>query len=62
MAAIGWFSYKKVLTLWVESKANEWLIVVRNGEMIKKGIGLACWTMPGDLTITFPSLINQVNF
>jgi hypothetical protein len=49
-------------TLWKESKANEWMIVMRNGEMVKCGIGLQTWVMPHDQTVTFPSLINEVNF
>lgn len=50
------------IQFWVESKANEWLIIIRNGKMIHQGIGLATWIMPGDQTIKFPSLINQVTF
>jgi regulator of protease activity HflC (stomatin/prohibitin superfamily) len=38
------------------------MIVIRNGEQIKKGIGLSTWIMPGDQAITFPSQLNQVNF
>lgn len=43
-------------------EAKNWLILVRNGEMVKKGIGMATWTLPGDQVIQYPSLINQVNF
>lgn len=56
------FGYKLAIKFWVESKANEWLIIIRNGKMINQGIGLATWVMPGDQTIKFPSLINQVTF
>lgn len=54
------FEYSK--TLWKESKANEWMIVMRDGNMVKCGIGLQTWVMPQDQTVTFPSLINEVNF
>jgi hypothetical protein len=40
--------YKYVIKFWVESKANEWMMIIRNGQMIKKGIGMASWTQPGD--------------
>ena len=56
------FGYKLAIQFWVESKANEWLIIIRNGKMINQGIGLATWVMPGDQSIKFPSLINQVSF
>lgn len=49
-------------SLWRESKANEWLIVMRDGQMVKCGIGLQTWVMPWDQTVSFPSLINEVNF
>jgi hypothetical protein len=28
------------ISLWKESKANEWLLIIRNGKLIKSGIGL----------------------
>lgn len=46
----------------MECKANEWMIIMRNGEMVKCGVGLATWIMPGDQAITFPSLINKISF
>jgi hypothetical protein len=57
----------KYLFVWgkqfyIESSANEWLIVIRNGEMVKRGIGLCTWIMPTDQYVKFPSLINEVNF
>ena len=59
---ISWAAYSQAMSLWRESKANEWMLVLRNGEMIKSGIGLNTWINPGDQTVKFPSLINQVNF
>lgn len=47
---------------WKDSKADEWMLILRNGELVKSGIGLACWTMPGDQIIKFPSVINKVKF
>jgi len=62
MVGVAFFAWKTAQQFWHEAKANEWMIVIRNGEMLKKGIGLCTWVMPGDQAITFPSLINQVNF
>lgn len=58
----GFMAYKASMKYFVQAEANEWLLVIRNGDLLKKGIGLSSWTMPGDQTVTFPSLINQVNF
>ena len=55
---VGYIAYKQLMSYWVEAKANEWMIVIRNGEQVKKGIGLCTWIMPGDQAITFPSQLN----
>ena len=44
------------------SKPNEYLLVIRNGKMIRGNIGISCFVMPLDQIIKIPSLINQVNF
>jgi len=56
------FGYKTALTYWIEAKPNEWLLIIRNGELKKCSIGLCTWLMPGDQHVTFPSLLNKVNF
>jgi hypothetical protein len=58
----GFAAFKYALNFWVESQANEWLLIIRNGVLSNKGIGLCSWTFPGDQVVKFPSLINQVNF
>jgi len=50
------------LRLRVKAKGNEWLIVIRNGALVKKGIAMGTWKFPGDQIITFPSLIQNVTF
>lgn len=57
-----YYGYKWALKYYIQSQANEWLIIIRNGEMVKKGIGLCTWMMPNDQYVKFPSLINQVEF
>jgi hypothetical protein len=48
VAATGYYGYIWALKFYVEAKANEWMIIIRNGEMIKRGIGLCTWVMPTD--------------
>ena len=62
LGAAAYAGAKLAARFWQESKANEWMLVIRNGELVKSGIGLACWVMPGDQTIKFPSLINKLTF
>lgn len=62
ISLVGFAAFKYALHFWVESQANEWLLIIRDGNLKKKGIGLCSWTFPGDQVVRFPSLINQVNF
>ena len=55
-------AYQQAMALWRESNANEWMLVLRNGELVKSGVGLNTWISVGDQTVKFPSSINQVNF
>jgi predicted acetyltransferase len=48
IGAAGYFGYKTALTYWVEAKPNEWMLVIRNGKLVKRDIGLCTWLMPGD--------------
>lgn len=64
--AITYFAGKKLFEIgmqfWIEAKANEWMLLIRNGQMVKKGVGMATFRLPGDQVIRFPTLISQVNF
>jgi hypothetical protein len=51
LIAVGifvWVLYVQIQKYWVESKPNEWMLVLRNGQCVKSGIGLCTWIMPGD--------------
>jgi hypothetical protein len=37
---LAWKGYKESAKYWVEGAANEWLLVLEEGQMIKSGIGL----------------------
>ncbi len=39
---------KMVKALYVEGKPNEWVLIIRNGKMIKAGVGLSCFSGPMD--------------
>jgi hypothetical protein len=51
-----------LLSLRVEGKPNEWVLVLNNGNLKKAGIGLTTWRSPYDSVARFPSQINKVNF
>lgn len=58
----GKLGYQKSLDYWVEAKPNEWLLVIRNGELVKCAVGLNSWIMPGDAAVKFPSQLNKLHF
>lgn len=47
---------------WVESGADEWLLVVRDGQLVKAGIGLKTFVGLTDTVVKFPSRVERVNF
>jgi regulator of protease activity HflC (stomatin/prohibitin superfamily) len=47
---------------WVESKPNEWLLVIRNGKLIKAGVGLKTFIGISDTVVRFPSKVEKVEF
>ena len=40
--------YSFAMTQWVEGKPNEWVVIMRNGEALRKGIGLSTFKNPFD--------------
>ena len=55
-------TFKYVQSLYVTGKANEWVLIINNGEMKNAGIGLSCFKGPFDQVARFPSKVNKVNF
>lgn len=53
---------KLIKSLFVQGKANEWVLIMNNGKMKKAGIGLACFKGPYDQVATFPARIFKANF
>lgn len=56
----GKFVYDYVMSLRVEAKPNEWVIIMRAGEQVSAGIGLSCFRGPFDQVAIFPSQIVKV--
>lgn len=52
------FAY--IMTLRVEGKANEWVLILNNGQLKQKGLGLHTWKGPFDSVAKFPSKVNKV--
>jgi len=62
VGAITQAAFRWVLDHMKSCTGNEWMIVLRNGEMVKCGVGLNTLVWPGDNVVVFPSTIHQVNF
>ena len=62
MGFAGKKAFQIAIQYWVEGKANEWILVIRNGVLVKKGVGMATMTLPGDQVVKFPTMVGQVNF
>lgn len=50
------------LQSFVTSEPNEWMLVIRNGELINYGVGLSFNKRWGDVIVKFPSKIHKVSF
>ena len=55
LGALGQQAYKFVSSHFQEAKADEWMLIMRNGEMRKAGVGLKEIIWPQETCITFPS-------
>lgn len=54
--------YTMVMSLLVEGKPNEWVLVMRNGQMVKAAVGMRCFKGPFDQVARFPAKIYKVDF
>ena len=46
----------------VTARPDEWLIRIRDGQLVKAGIGISLWRRPGDLIARFSSTVQRVGF
>lgn len=49
-------------TFQISSKPDEWMLVIRNGNVINQGVGISTVRRWGDQIVKFPSKIHQVPF
>eukprot|EP00483_Globobulimina_turgida_P011488 UN11510 len=49
-------------TRFVSAQPNEWLLVIKDGELGKCGIGISVFRGWNETVVTFPSLLNKVTF
>lgn len=57
-----YIGYIVVQARWVESQANEWLLVIQDGKLVKAGVGLKAIVGFSDTVVKFPSKIEKVGF
>jgi len=54
--------YDFVSSLYFCGAPNEWVLVIRNGELVKSGIGLSGFRGYFDQVVKFPSDVHKVQF
>jgi flotillin len=46
----------------VIAQPDEWLLCIRNGRLVRAGIGIRLWRLPGDVSVRFTSTMQRVGF
>lgn len=62
---LGYISQKSFDILknyWKEASAQEWMLILRNGQMVRAGVGMKTIVLPGETAITFPGKLREVRF
>jgi hypothetical protein len=62
IAYAGYQIYLRAYDYWVEGDPDQYGLLVRNGTLVKQGVGLTTWTLPGDQFVQFPAQIRQCPF
>jgi hypothetical protein len=44
------------------AQPDEWLLCIRNGRLVKAGVGIRIWRRPGDVVVRFTSTLQRVSF
>jgi len=57
-AGVGWLIRRAL----VIAQPDEWLLSIRNGTLVKAGIGIRLWRRPGDVVARFTSTLQRVGF
>ena len=63
---VAWKALQAFITFaqsfFVEGKPSEWVLVMRNGNLVKAGIGLKTFKGPFDQVAMYPAHMHKVNF
>src|SRR6185369_17489337 len=51
-----------LLRWYFAAQPDEWLLCLRNGRLIKAGVGISLWRRPGDVVVRFTSTVQRVSF
>src|SRR3954465_1035471 len=44
------------------AQPDEWLLSIRNGRLLRAGVGISLWRRPGDVVVRFTSTVQRVGF
>ena len=44
------------------AQPDEWLLCIRNGRLVKAGVGISLWRRPGEVVVRFTSTVQRVSF
>lgn len=47
---------------WVVARPDEWLLRIRDGVLVRSGIGISVWRRPGDVVVRYTSAVQRVTF
>lgn len=51
-----------LLRWYYAAQPDEWLLCIRNGRLVKAGVGISLWRRPGDVVVRFTSTVQRVSF
>src|SRR5262249_24855584 len=49
-----------MLPWYIAAQPDEWLLCIRNGRLVKAGVGISLWRRPGDVVVRFTSTVQRV--
>lgn len=61
LVCVAWLVLRRLVRI-EQSGANEWLVVMRNGKLMRSGVGISHFVSVGDQVAKFPSRLNRVGF
>eukprot|EP00485_Elphidium_margaritaceum_P023492 CAMPEP_0202712718 /NCGR_PEP_ID=MMETSP1385-20130828/44470_1 /ASSEMBLY_ACC=CAM_ASM_000861 /TAXON_ID=933848 /ORGANISM="Elphidium margaritaceum" /LENGTH=408 /DNA_ID=CAMNT_0049372829 /DNA_START=34 /DNA_END=1260 /DNA_ORIENTATION=+ len=59
---VGGLATLNIYSRFITAQPNEWLLVIKDGELKQAGIGISTFRGVNDVVVRFPSLLNKVTF